>query len=328
MIRKPTLLILGAGASKDIGYPTGIELNSWITGSEYNVSERSQLSLEFKVRSHFFNMVSTQTRESFELLGVEFKDSGLDSIDAFLTSRPEFQDIGKTAIAGLILAAEKEVHGSLFRLGSWYRYLFQLMKDQVGNFEDFCEKNKLSVITFNYDISLELFLLKAAMKNWRLSAKDAEILFKKIKIVHVHGKVAGFSWENDQVRKLIDIVDSRDYADKNLVSKAIEIYSEREMVDGAALVDAKTYTNIFISGFSFQRENIKKLFASSGFGYYVENADVYSSAFDLREGERLWIKSLLELRKVDDIQIIRRGELNFLDGTTLDLLRQYRQHLG
>jgi hypothetical protein len=83
MIKKPTTLILGAGASAPFGFPTGYEL------------------LLNKVL--LLDNTSNPVFESFPQVHVEaFKNalskSGKKSVDSFLEHRPEFVPIGKSAI--------------------------------------------------------------------------------------------------------------------------------------------------------------------------------------------------------------------------------------
>jgi len=84
--------------------------------------------------------------------------SGRSSVDAFLEHRTEFLEVGKAAIAALLLPCEKEE--SLFDLNRdsrWYEYLFQKLN---AGFEDFAN-NRIAFITFNYDRSLEFYLFTA-----------------------------------------------------------------------------------------------------------------------------------------------------------------------
>jgi hypothetical protein len=92
---------------------------------------------------------------------IEFRESfwksGKPSIDEFLEHRGDFIEVGKLAIAYCLIPYEDEE--KLFspdgHPGDWYQYLVGKMN---APFEDF-GKNRLSVVTFNYDRSLEHYLL-------------------------------------------------------------------------------------------------------------------------------------------------------------------------
>ncbi|MDZ4341559.1 MAG: hypothetical protein U1E51_03875, partial [Candidatus Binatia bacterium] len=98
MIKKPTVLILGAGASIDYGFPLGRILITNLCGSLK--SERDPY-VKFLVSCGFDFGLITAFRESLEF-------SGQPSIDAFLENRVEFLDVGKAAIACDLIPAESE----------------------------------------------------------------------------------------------------------------------------------------------------------------------------------------------------------------------------
>jgi len=147
MIEKPTVLILGAGASVPYGFPSGRGLK--------------QIILKSLGTSGIMNLRQIMKDLGFEPSIVEsFRNdlfySGWSSVDAFLEYRPKFIEIGKLAIALLLFPFELE--DKIFKEkdseNSWYHHLFEKLKT---NFDSF-DKNKISIITFNYDRSVEHFL--------------------------------------------------------------------------------------------------------------------------------------------------------------------------
>ena len=92
MIEKRTVLVLGAGASKPYGFPTGRELIREIAAGLKNTgSEVAQL-------------LSAHGHEPSEL--AKFSDALLDSaqpsVDVFLENRAEYLEAGKAAIAAAL----------------------------------------------------------------------------------------------------------------------------------------------------------------------------------------------------------------------------------
>ena len=79
------------------------------------------------------------------------------SVDALIEHRPEFLEVGKAAMARVLLS--KERHDALFDQkegdieGDWMGLLFRYM---AGPLEDF-GRNAVSFVTFNYDRLIELF---------------------------------------------------------------------------------------------------------------------------------------------------------------------------
>ncbi len=80
--------------------------------------------------------------------------SGLRSIDAFLEHHPQFLKVGKMAIASVLVPREDEQELQGFATSDWYGLLFNYLHTK---FEEFGEN--LTVLTYNYDRSLEHFLL-------------------------------------------------------------------------------------------------------------------------------------------------------------------------
>jgi hypothetical protein len=173
MIRTPTVLVLGAGASKPYGYPLGRELVNTIVKNVLNFD--SDLSKE----------LDHVPRVIWRRFGEALKASASPSIDAFLESRPDFIDIGRYAIAFELLRCEKpEI---FYEKDDWYHYLYDKMRDP-NRFESFGE-SKISIITFNYDRSLEFFLYTALKHSFQENFGELVQNFRKIPIIHVHGQL-------------------------------------------------------------------------------------------------------------------------------------------
>jgi len=99
MITIPTVLVLGAGASIHLGYPSGRGLLVKIMDDV--------LPEKGKYYSTFRPSLPSTIDQSFI---TEFSNalyfSGMGSIDASCEGRPEFDVIGKLAIATVLLACE------------------------------------------------------------------------------------------------------------------------------------------------------------------------------------------------------------------------------
>lgn len=116
----------------------------------------------------------------------EFADSLLKSqwpsIDAFLEKRSAFMGIGKAAIAYEIRKHERPLEFLKTR-ENWYRHLLDMMDasfDELGN-------NKLAIVTFNYDRSLEAYLTTTLSERFGRSLSDCARVLSAIPVVHVHG---------------------------------------------------------------------------------------------------------------------------------------------
>jgi len=193
MINNKTVLILGAGASMPYGFPSGQGIVDSICD----------------VTSDFKNMVShsaeVSERDVSDFIAA-LRDAESESIDVFLGNNPEFEKVGKAAIAATLLPLEHE--GELkskwrsIRLGKnisglgghWYKYLSNLLQANTS-FEEF-DQNKLSIITFNYDRSLEHYLFTTLQASFRKKRPEecAEKL-NAIKIIHMYGQLGYLPWQ-------------------------------------------------------------------------------------------------------------------------------------
>jgi len=243
MISKPTVLILGAGASIMYGFPSSKELREMII-SRFR-SPTTTLYEEYN-RMGFQNRTVNEFSEAF-------RQSGVTSIDSFLEHRPEFMKIGKNAIAEALIPFETET--SLFgREIDWYGYLLDKMNTPIQEFS----KNKLRIITFNYDRSLEWYLFKALQSRYGLRIEEAIDLVKQIGIIHLYGTLGGMMWEDDG--RLYNPSTDRPeiYKARDKLKIIYEHISEIQEFDWAhkELLNAK---RIVFLGFGHNKENVARL---------------------------------------------------------------------
>jgi hypothetical protein len=146
MIKKKTVLVLGAGASMPYGLPSGYELMKEILDGI--PSEDSAL---FRRLRDLGNDPS-----DIKLFHENLLHSDQPSVDAFLEHWPKFVEMGKQAIAICLIPKESKSQfpfRSIQKGDSWYQYL--IGKLSVSCPDEFT-KNKLAIVTFNYDRSIEL----------------------------------------------------------------------------------------------------------------------------------------------------------------------------
>ena len=182
MINKPTVFILGAGASIPYGYPSGETL---VTET---VSELSQRGLLFKLcRELGFNQLEiSKFAETLNL-------SGDKSIDAFLERNPQFIKLGKIAITLKLI--EKEDENRLFSPGNdkWYGDLVNELKS--SSTDTFV--NNVSFLTFNYDRSFDHYLFVSIMNSYEEIKGDIQCaqIVSRIPIIHLHGHIGKLFWQ-------------------------------------------------------------------------------------------------------------------------------------
>jgi hypothetical protein len=121
----------------------------------------------------------------------EFADrlhrSSLPSVDAFLERNPEYCELGKAAMAALLIPHEDFKDLTAQRDDSrWYKYLWQHL---AQNLREVLRRNLLSVVTLNYDRSIEYSLFDAMLNTYGQGEQYAVDLFKQVPIIHVYGQL-------------------------------------------------------------------------------------------------------------------------------------------
>lgn len=243
MITEPTVLILGAGASLDYGFPLGRGLRDLVCGitatEASSVIEQAGYSIE-------------ELNEFVDTL----KHSGFTSVDWFLEDRPEFVLIGKAAIAAALIPFENPE--KLFPPGAppnhWYELLLNVLDRPLGAFPE----NKLSVITFNYDRSIEHYMFTTLTTRTGSEQRAIELM-DKFEIVHVHGALGNLEPLHPTGRLYQPMLDS----------DAIRVAADQLIIVGEASGETSEFERarsllsnarrIVFLGFGYHSESVRRL---------------------------------------------------------------------
>lgn len=194
MISNPVVLVLGAGASSPYGFPVGDRLVHEALFPPAAVSGPLERELD---RRGF-------TKKDVASFRTALEASLTSSIDAFLETRQQFEELGRLIIAYLLMGHEDPT--TLFRLErdpsqveTWYGTLFGLM--HTPDWNDFGQ-NQLSVITYNYDRSFEYCLLRVLEATYGLEWNECiKILEQHIPIIHLHGTLGELYGRGKDIRE-------------------------------------------------------------------------------------------------------------------------------
>ncbi len=250
MITKNTVLILGAGASMPFGFPSGIGLRNEIL-KHLGVSTAANWKHDFK---HSYGILKEDTEKFYNSY---LKCGGL-SIDSFIENRPEFEELGKLCIAKVLIS--KEGSQNLFNMEDntdhWYSYLVSKLniKEKFG-------LNNLSIITFNYDRSLEHYLFNTLKENNNIDDdKKCADLFNQINFVHVYGQLGYLTWQNE-INNCGYNMDTNKHKIQNAAEEIKLIFDRTQnsaTFDKAKnlIMDAKL---IVFLGFGFDKTNLERL---------------------------------------------------------------------
>lgn len=287
MERKLTIVV-GAGASKDFGLPTGAELKAQIAKMlNIRFSSEGQKSGDHLVA---------------EALGIEANRRGLHlndlrphalhiaaamplaaSIDNFIDTQrgnKEIELCGKVAITKAILDAERKsklylgldneenrasLHQSIKE--TWLNALFIRLIENCSENELASRLDTLSFIIFNYDRCVEHYLFHALRTYYSISPQDAAGLLARVKFFHPYGVVGRLVWQAmHRSRPHIDF--GSELAAGSLLESAKNIRTFTEGTDPASSDVAEikeeiaTSKTVLFLGFAYHRLNLELLKAS------------------------------------------------------------------
>jgi hypothetical protein len=254
----PTVLVLGAGASWHYGYPLGEELIDKI----------------------IFQTADPDSHSESTRLGKSLKFHDPISIDSFLNFRRSDERLvnaGKYEITNAILDCENKEHfdRNHSNKGNWYKFIVNALLSNIRDPQELLTLPlNLTVITFNYDLSLEYYLYSRFKSIPTLSEQQIQQFLNKLNdsIIHFYGQVGKFKWQGDtggrdnedygifQSRRFIgdDGLWNRDQYIKPLYEQ-IRLIGDRSLEKDKAnqkLVEAE---RIYFLGFGFNSDNVAEL---------------------------------------------------------------------
>lgn len=313
----PVVIVIGAGASKEVRLPIGLELTKSVADS-----------LDFKV-DHFGRLTGgdDKVRECVYKLaqGLNNRSGTLDdyyiaanmirqamplapSIDNFIDSHRtdlKIAQVGKLAIACSILKAEKasslyfDRSNSNNRLdfsplqSTWFAAIFRLLTQHCSSDELSARFSRLTIISFNYDRCFKHFIKQALLAYYSLSESDASDLTAKICIHHPYGLVGDMRYEtggpgtdfgeqamtDDLIRSAERI---RTFTESNEAGASITNTIRSSVQNAKALV---------FLGFAYHPMNLEILYGKTRPDSASSDCDVIGTAMGISDSNVMMIKS-------------------------------------
>ncbi|UCE67961.1 MAG: hypothetical protein JSU85_08145 [Candidatus Zixiibacteriota bacterium] len=142
---------------------------------------------------------------------------------------------------------------------SWYEYLLTRLFCPIGQFGN----NQLSVITFNYDRSLEQFLFNHLTNSFKASLEDCAAALDKIPILRVYGKLSDLKWKNENGRKYSESFNHEDLENAADQIKIVsESYDKTPEFQKAYELMANA-EKVYFFGFGYHYANLERLAVNS-----------------------------------------------------------------
>lgn len=314
MIERKTLFVLGAGASMPFKHPSGADLYNEICSAGNGTD------------LHYGPVFAALAKEcgvspsGIEDFRTALTKSGANSIDTFLAYRPCFEKVGKLAIAYAIGKREYASCIGSDRKEHWYRYVWNKLHTGADTARELLN-NKVKVITFNYDRTLEFFLFQAIANLYGIDDKEAMQALKSFKIEHVYGRAGGlgFGASGEPGRGFERLTRSAD-----LLEAASSLRTIPELrTDDALFKRFRTWfdwaDDVIVTGFSFDPLNCERL----GFSSVIEWNEQQTPK---KPAPRIFVSTLgmtgaeVEVAKN---RLFRGESVQALPGTTLALLRHF-----
>jgi hypothetical protein len=268
-----TLFVIGAGASAEIGMPTGHELKMIICDI---LSLREKRSInKISTTSLFHLAFQSLTKYDMDEKGKYIEaartiSEGLMteiSIDNFIDKHrdnPYIVKTGKLAIVSAILKNEQSsrIHNSDHRfdinniLDTWYISCYQKITENC-QLQDLPERLKdIYFVIFNYDRCFEFIFLNLFMKNYNIDKNIASDILCNMNIYHpygITGDILQFGYgEEANEQMLISLSDK--------IKTFTESISNESQEYGNIVSIGRSAGQVVFLGFAYHKQNLALLF--------------------------------------------------------------------
>jgi hypothetical protein len=348
---KSLVLVVGAGASKEVNLPTGAELKTQIAqllDIKYEDGFRrssgdSLIDRAFHLVARSFEAPLTENINPLLHAAWRIRDAipQAISIDNFIDSHRTDTTIalcGKLGIARAILAAEQE--STLFvdprniynkinfsaTQSTWLNSFFQLVTENC-QYEDLPTRlAKVAIICFNYDRCIEHYLHASLQNYYGVKPDAATEVLSHLEIHHPYGTVGSLPWQDPRhgfdfgaspsPEKLLDL------------SKALRTFTEgvdpaQSDIEGIRSTLALGKRIVFL-GFAFHRLNLELLFPTDSPDREPRSCQVFATAMGISVWDCKSITNELNARTS-----ISPKHISLDSGLTCsDLFREYWRSLS
>lgn len=282
MISLPTVFIVGAGASHPYGFPIGSELRNLVIDPLRKVPVRDRV---VRRAAHSSVIESLGLDDKYQVFVRALRSSGYSSVDQFLEKNSGFTDIGTLAIALALVPCEQParlIPPAAPLKDHWYEVLVEMLEVGTPRYL----RNRVTVVTYNYDRSLEAYL-SLVIRN-RLRGARSETVEKHVShipVIHLHGQLGDL-----RTRPYSDELDQIQLAAAGIkVIHAVNPRTPEFRAAHAALSGAK---RIYFLGFGYNETNLTRLkvFNEEWPGGLVEDICIVRGT-SLNMSEKQWVRA-------------------------------------
>jgi hypothetical protein len=197
MLRSTTTVIVGAGASKEFGFPLGAELLDQVRKLlTFGHDEAGRFRGDYNFLQRLEQVVPQAELVARRIVGASAHATSIDGVLDRFSDDVKVNRVGKIAISKLILAAEAKSamnlephrgdHRSTINFAkvgdNWLGRLLAIAQQRVRLNEPQRVFSNVSFVVFNYDRCLEHYLFHALKQAFMLSEDETANVMKGIKV--------------------------------------------------------------------------------------------------------------------------------------------------
>lgn len=321
MFNGKTVIVLGAGASKEVGLPVGYELKNEIRSLlDMKFDHERQLNGDTAIWAAILQQMrdddAYNDKESVKYSNAcRIISNGLpqsESIDYFIHSHREDEKIefcGKLSIVRSILQAERnsnlyidtrnlETTFNIHKVGdTWFNLFFKLLTSRYTVDEIPKRLSNITFIVFNYDRCIEHFLYYSLQRVYSIDGNMSAEVLQNLTIYHPYGTVGDLPWQSSS-----DYVEYGDNPNSEQLLKSLSLIKTfTESTKEAGLVPPETVAmrkciaeadTVLFLGFSFQELNLQ-LLHHQGATDRIRSSQCYYSAYGLTNSDHAAVAKLL-----------------------------------
>lgn len=343
------VLVLGAGASKEVNLPLGSELKEKISKLlEFELDDFGRISggdHSFRECLHKLaqsKSASGSINDYFQVASAIHDAMPLaPSIDNFIDSHrtnPRIAEVGKLAIALCILRAEKNSKLYLDQsnsynkpnftslAGTWLNALFGILF-QHCSWEDIDDRlSRLSIISFNYDRCARHFFREALRIYYGVTLNEVDRTISKISIYHPYGSVGPMRFQTGGPG--IDFGEQPMSDDLTMYSQQLKTFTEGTDESASEIRSIRETIRssraLVFLGFAFHPLNMKLLYGDERPEPGHDAGDVFGTALGISESDISVISNQLRIfGGYTENRIRLRRDL-----AAASLISEYSRHLA
>jgi hypothetical protein len=273
MFKPNTLLIVGAGASEEVGMPLGTELVEQIAG--FVNFGRNELTGRLPEDDNFvrelMNVAGLEKLRHYERAAVQMVAGmrSAESVDRFIDRNRDdeyIRTLGKAAIVKAISFKERTskligdkgnpIRGRSAIDDTWYWTFVRILLEGSPAPEKLFDD--IAIVCFNYDRCIEHYLTCELMRSYHIDREAAAKLVSRLTIWHPYGTIAQLDTQdlNGVAYGDNESVSGRCFHLAARIRTFTEKHEDRAMIDAIRARIRAAETVVFL-GFGYYKQNLE-----------------------------------------------------------------------